>query len=286
MRKQFRVAVAMLVMAWSSAGCDGLPEETSPADAGTPFFVDGSPAERDAGTTADAGAVMADAGAGDDAGPPPRCIGNYAEGVAIFAAETVLALRAHADPEDSAEITAWPWQTSLGAIRPVARDVAWRVEGDTMMFRTEPLVDPRERRLRLAVAGDAFDMGGREPFVSVRACVQNPCPETATDGSPCRCEMEVCSPLLLVSSVPALDGRWMYAENGEDVQMLNLAQSGRMVSGFPFGFPCMVEGMGISYTDLGVGVIGAIAADRNSISGLLLAEDWDVLGTWSARRAD
>ncbi|TAK05290.1 hypothetical protein EPO33_04980 [Patescibacteria group bacterium] len=293
-KRAVRIAV-LLTAVWCAAGCREEPRW--PVTTSTPR-IDCGPAVGDAGTSeADAGFALSDAGtaAGDaaadgappaDGGPPPRCIGSYAEGVALFAAETYVVLRAHVDPEETAEITAWPWQTSLGSVRPVAREVEWRTEGDAAMFRTEPLADPRERRLRLAVAGDAFDMGGREPYLTVRACVRNGCPAAAADGSPCRCEEEVCSPIILAAAVPSLDGRWSFSEDGAEMGAFDIRQSGRVLSGLPYDFPFNIEGVGVQGGELGILVTGAVAPDRRSISGLRFTEDGDVIGPWSARRAD
>ncbi len=306
MEKTLWPAIPAFVIAWFAMGCRSAPAGTCAADADAPSFVDGSPAERDAAIGFDGGAAGPDAGlevrdaatpgdagiervdagrAGPDAGPP-RCIGSYAEGVAIFSAREPIVLRAHADPAETAEVTAWPWQTSFGTVRPVALDVTWRTEGDHV-FVAEPVTDPRERRLLLAVTGDAFDMGvGREPALTVRACVANACPATAADGSPCRCEPDVCSATMIAYAVPRLDGRWTFGEDGADVGTFDVAQSGRELLGGPFDFPLDIDGVGVRGGELGVLVEGAITADRQSISGLRLTEDGDVIGPWTARRVD
>ncbi len=270
------------------AACDGPPQVDAPLpeDAGEGMGDDAAPMADAATEMPDAFAMPVDAGIGDG-GPPPRCIGNYAEGVALFAAESYVVVRAHADPPEPAEITAWPWQTSLGSVRPVAREVEWRTEGDPT-FIVESLADPRGRRLRLTATADAFDLRrSREPHLVVRACVTNPCPAAAADGSPCSCEPEVCSPSVIVAAVPVLDGRWSVEQDGEDLGTFDIAQAGRELTGMPFDIPMWIDGIGVQGAELGIQIQGAIAADRRSITGLRLSEDGsEVIGPWSARRVD
>lgn len=280
--------VWFLFLSLATAACDGPSpvDPPYPEDAGAGMGGDAAPMVDAAMGMPDALAMPVDAGTGDG-GPPPRCIGSYAEGVAIFAAETYLVLRAHAEPEESAEVTAWPWQTSLGSVRPVPRDVEWRTEGDPV-FVAEPVPDPRGRRLRLMATADAFDLRrSREPHLVVRACVANPCPAAAADGSPCSCEPEVCSPSIVVAAVPVLDGRWSVEQDGADLGTFDVVQAGRELTGLPFDIPLWIDGVGVQGAELGLQVQGAVAFDRRSITGLRLSEDGsEVIGPWSARRVD
>lgn len=293
-KKRCVVAVPAFGAVWFLAACDAPMAAPCPvsADAGEVMWADA--ARRDAGPAADAapsavpdaGSPAPDAGM-RDAGPPPACIGSYAEGVAVFAEENFLSLPAHGDPPETAEVTAWPWRVSLGGVRPVAREVEWEITGDGALFRTEASPDRYGRRMTLAALGDVFDRGGHEePLLQVRACVRNGCPAAAGDGSPCSCAEAVCSPVILAAGVPTLAGRWEFTGDGFDTGTVELRQDGRELSGMPFGFPLRIDGVGIGGADLGFSVEGAIGADRRSMSGLRLNEDGEVTGTWSARRAD
>lgn len=294
-------AVACLV-----AGCTRQPLPSSPADAGDVFVPDA--ARQDAGemvldaamlSAADAEALPEDAGSGDlptdagtvlvmrDAGPPPRCIGSFAEGVSLFSPREPLVLRAHGAGSDQAEVYAFPWRTSLGEIRAVSLDVTWHVEGDTVLS-TELLPDARGRQLRVTADGDIFDMGGRgrDAALLIRACVANRCPATAGDGSPCRCAPEVCSVNIIAFAVPALEGLWEFTEDGEARGIFTVVQDGRDLTGGLWEFPLSIGGSSVQGGELGLLITGVIAADRRSLSGIVEEEDGEIIGSWSARRAD
>lgn len=306
MTQSYRGMLPLCAAACLVASCVRQPLPSSPADAGNVFVPDA--AYPDAGepvpdaaalSAADAEALPEDAGSGDlltdagtvvvmrDAGPPPRCIGSYAEGVTLFSAQEPLVLKAHGAEPDQAEIYAFPWRTSLGEVRPVYLDVTWHAEGDAVL-RTEILPDARNRQLRVTADGDIFDMGehGRDAALLIHACVTNRCPATAGDGSPCRCAPEVCSANIIAFAVPALDGLWEFTENGDTRGTFTLVQNGRDLTGGPWEFPFFVGGSGVQGDDLGLLITGVISADRRSLSGITEEEDGVIIGSWSARRAD
>lgn len=306
MTQSYRGKLPWFAVVCLVAGCPRQPLPSSPADAGEVFVPDAS--RPDAGElvldaavlpAADAETLPEDAGSGDlpidagtvvvmrDAGPPPRCIGSFAEGVSLFSAREPLVLRAHGAEPDQAEIYAFPWRTSLGEVRPVYLDVTWHTEGDTV-FSTELLPDARGRQLRVTADGDIFDMRtrGYDAALLVRACVTNRCPATAGDGSPCRCAPEVCSTNTIVFAVPALDGQWEFTEDGEVRGTFTVVQDGRDLTGGLWEFPISIGGSGIQGSELGLLITGVIATDRRSLSGITEEEDGEVIGSWSARRAD